>query len=73
MTVKRNKKDQVVITLDSSLDEKIIQRIIDRCLLEELARKSKKVSQKQVNDLADKITMAYWERVKNQFRAEGRH
>lgn len=72
MTVRRNKKDQLVITLDPGVDEVAVQRILDRILFEELARKAKKVSQRRMNDIADSITAAYWERVQKQLRADRR-
>ncbi len=72
MTVSRNKKDQLVITLDPRVDPDAVQRLLDKLMFMELAKKAKKVSQKRIDEIADEITAAYWARMKKLLLREGR-
>ena len=72
MTLSRNKKDQLVITLDAKVDPDAVQRLLDQLKFMEVAKKAKKVSQKRIDEIADEVTAAYWAKTKKLLLREGR-
>lgn len=67
MTLSRNKNEQPVITLDKELKPSSMRRLTDYIRYLELTDGAKKVTQKQVDAIADSITASYWKKNKKRF------
>jgi hypothetical protein len=61
MLIERNTKDQITITVSSSLDSFGLQRIIDYIKYLEATSKTK-AKQSDVDKLADEVNTSWWER-----------
>lgn len=72
MTISRNKKDQLVITLDGNVDPDAVKRLLDKLEFMELATGSRKVPAKRVAEIAEEIKSSWWSKYKEAYRAEGR-
>jgi len=72
MTITRNKKDQLVITLDGNVDPDAVRRLLDKLEFMELASGDRKVPAKRVDQIAEEIKSSWWAKYKEAYRAEGR-
>jgi hypothetical protein len=72
MTITRNKKDQLVITLDGRVDPDAVRRLLDKLEFMELAAGSNQVSAKRVNEIAEEVKASWWSKYKVAYRAQGR-
>ena len=66
MLIERNTKDQITITVSSSLDSFGLQRLIDYIKYLEATSKTK-AKQSDVDKLADEVNTSCWERNRNRF------
>ena len=66
MLIKRNTKDQITITVSSSLDSFGLQRLIDYIKYLEATSKTK-AKQSDVDKLADEVNTSWWERNRDRF------
>ena len=66
MLIERNTKDQITITVSSSLDSFGLQRRIDYIKYLEATSKTK-AKQSDVDKLADEVNTSWWERNRNRF------
>ncbi|AWH85322.1 hypothetical protein HYN59_09415 [Flavobacterium album] len=66
MQIERKNKDEIVITLSSSVDSFGLQRLIDYLKYLELTSKSK-AKQPEVDKLADEVNASWWEKNKSRF------
>ena len=66
MLIERNTKDQITITVSSSLDSFGLQRLIDYIKYLEAISKTK-AKQSDVDKLADEVNTSWWERNRNRF------
>lgn len=71
MTITRNKKDQLVITLDGHVDPDAVRRLLDKLEFMELASGIEKVPAKRVDEIAEEIKSSWWAKYKEAYRAEG--
>ena len=72
MTLSRNKKDELVITVDPKVDPAAVQRLLDKLEFIELAKGTKKVTQQRAEKIAEEIKSSWWAKYKKLYRAEGR-
>ncbi len=72
MTLARNKKDQLVITLESKVDPAAVQRLLDRLEFMDLATGTKRVSQERAERVAEEIKASWWAKYEKVYRAQGR-
>jgi hypothetical protein len=72
MTLSRNKKDQLVITLEPGVDPDAVQRLLDKLEFMELAKGKKKVTSQRAEQIAEEIKASWWAKYKKLYRAEGR-
>lgn len=61
MLIERNTKDQITITVSSSLDSFGLQRLIDYIKYLEATSKTK-AKQSDVDKLADEVNTSWWKR-----------
>jgi predicted trehalose synthase len=66
MLIERNTKDQITITVSSSLDSFGLQRLIDYIKYLEATSKTK-AKQADVDKLADEVNTSWWERNRDRF------
>ncbi len=66
MLIERNTKDQITITVSSSLDSFGLQRLIDNIKYLEATSKTK-AKQSDVDKLADEVNTSWWERNRDRF------
>ena len=66
MLIERNTKDQITITVSSSLDSFGLQRLIDYIKYLEATSKTK-AKQSAVDKLADEVNTSWWERNRDRF------
>ncbi len=66
MLIERTNKDQIVITLSSSVDSFGLQRLIDYVKYLEATSKSK-AKQSDVDKFADEVNAVWWEKNQNRF------
>lgn len=66
MLIERNTKDQITITVSSSLDSFGLQRLIDYIKYLEATSKTK-AKQIDVDKLADEVNTSWWERNRDRF------
>jgi predicted trehalose synthase len=66
MLIERNTKDQITITVSSSLDSFGLQRLIDYIKYLEATSKTK-AKQSDVDKLADEVNTSWWERTRDRF------
>ena len=66
MLIERNTKDQITITVSSSLDSFGLQRLIDYIKYLEATSKTK-AKQSDVDKLADEVNTSWWERNRDRF------
>ena len=66
MLIERNTKDQITITVSSSLDSFGLQRLIDYIKYLEATSKTQ-AKQSDVDKLADEVNTSWWERNRNRF------
>jgi len=66
MLIERNTKDQITITVSSSLDSFGLQRLIDYIKYLEATSKTK-AKQSDVDKLADEVNTSWWESNRNRF------
>lgn len=66
MLIERNTKDQITITVSSSLDSFGLQRLIDYIKYLEATSKTK-AKQSDVDKLADEVNISWWERNRDRF------
>jgi hypothetical protein len=66
MLIERNTKDQITITVSSSLDSFGLQRLIDYIKYLEATSKTK-AKQSDVGKLADEVNTSWWERNRDRF------
>ena len=72
MTITRNKKDQLVITLEGRVDPDAVRRLLDKLEFMELASGDRKVPAKRVDEIAEETKASWWSQYKAAYRAEGR-
>ena len=72
MTLSRNKKDQLVITLDAKVDPDAVQRLLDKLEFMELAAGKKRISPQRAEEIAEEIKTSWWSKYEKLYRAEGR-
>jgi hypothetical protein len=66
MLIERNTKDQITITVSSSLDSFRLQRFIDYIKYLEATSKTK-AKQSDVDKLADEVNTFWWKRNRHRF------
>ena len=66
MLIERNTKDQITITVSSSLDSFGLQRLIDYIKYLEATSKTK-AKQSYVDKLAYEVNTSWWERNRDRF------
>jgi predicted trehalose synthase len=66
MLIERNTKDQITITVSSSLDSFGLQRLIDYIKYLEATSKTK-AKQSDVDKLVDEVNTSWWERNRDRF------
>lgn len=66
MLIERNTKDQITITVSTSLDSFGLQRLIDYIKYLEATSKTK-AKQSAVDKLADEVNTSWWERNRDRF------
>jgi predicted trehalose synthase len=66
MLIERNTKDQITITVSTSLDSFGLQRLIDYIKYLEATSKTK-AKQADVDKLADEVNTSWWERNRDRF------
>lgn len=66
MLIERNTKDQITITVSSSLDSFGLQRLIDYIKYLEATSKTK-AKQSDVDKLADEVNTSWWESNRDRF------
>lgn len=66
MILERTKNNQITLTLPDSIDSFGVERVLNFVKYLELTSKNK-VTQKDVDDLADELNSTWWENNKNRF------
>ena len=72
MTLSRNEKDQLVVTFERELQPKTVSSLVKYLRFLELMDGAKKVPQKDIDALADKVKSEWWKKNKKTFLRESR-